>query len=305
MGSSPRKAWLSTAGSGSSVSPTFSHPRMEGPWALSFLLLACLLLPNSTLSQPSHPEEEQGEATRAPSHRHAARAEQDHEKYHRNLDKQPPRSQCVRCCDPPMHSSAYPMYQPLPHINITILKGEKGDRGERGLQGKFGKAGSAGSRGHTGPKGQKGSIGATGEACKSHYAAFSVGRKKSLHSNDYYQTLLFDTEFVNLYGHFNMFTGKFYCYVPGIYYFALNVHTWNQKETYLHMVKNGVEVVILYAQQSDRSIMQSQSVMLELQEQDEVWVRLFKGERENAVFSDEYDTYVTFSGYLIKHSGEL
>ncbi|XP_029768021.1 cytosolic endo-beta-N-acetylglucosaminidase [Terrapene carolina triunguis] len=278
---------------------------MEGPWALSFLLLACLLLPDSTLSQPSHPEEEQGEATRAPSHRHAARAERDHEKYHRNLDKQPPRSQCVRCCNPPTHSSAYPMYQPLPHINITILKGEKGDRGERGLQGKFGKAGSAGSRGHTGPKGQKGSIGATGEACKSHYAAFSVGRKKPLHSNDYYQTLLFDTEFVNLYDHFNMFTGKFYCYVPGIYYFALNVHTWNQKETYLHMVKNGVEVVILYAQQSDRSIMQSQSVMLELQEQDEVWVRLFKGERENAVFSDEYDTYVTFSGYLIKHSGEL
>uniref|UniRef100_A0A8C4Y4T5 C1q and TNF related 1 n=1 Tax=Gopherus evgoodei TaxID=1825980 RepID=A0A8C4Y4T5_9SAUR len=182
--------------------------------------------------------------------------------------------------------------------------GEKGDRGERGLQGKFGKAGSAGSKGHMGPKGQKGSIGATGEPCKSHYAAFSVGRKKPLHSNDYYQTLLFDTEFVNLYGHFNMFTGKFYCYVPGIYYFALNVHTWNQKETYLHMVKNGVEVVILYAQQSDRSIMQSQSVMLELQEHDEVWVRLFKGERENAVFSDEYDTYVTFSGYLIKHSGE-
>uniref|UniRef100_A0A8B9NXB9 Cytosolic endo-beta-N-acetylglucosaminidase n=1 Tax=Apteryx owenii TaxID=8824 RepID=A0A8B9NXB9_APTOW len=41
--------------------------------------------------------------------------------------------------------------------------------------------------------------------------------------------------------------------------------------------------------------MQSQSVMLELQEKDEVWVRLYKGERENAVFSDEYDTYITFS----------
>ncbi|CAM5096837.1 unnamed protein product [Natator depressus] len=271
---------------------------MEGPWTLSCLLLACLLLPDSMLSQPSRPEEEQGEATRALSHRHAARAERDPEKYHRNPDEQPPHSQCVRCCDPPTHSSA------LPHINITILKGEKGDRGERGLQGKFGKAGSAGSRGHMGPKGQKGSIGAMGEPCKSHYAAFSVGRKKPLHSNDYYQTLIFDTEFVNLYGHFNMFTGRFYCYVPGIYYFALNVHTWNQKETYLHIVKNGAEVVILYAQMSDRSIMQSQSVMLELQEQDEVWVRLFKGERENAVFSDEYDTYVTFSGYLIKHSGE-
>uniref|UniRef100_A0A8B9ZXV0 C1q and TNF related 1 n=1 Tax=Anas zonorhyncha TaxID=75864 RepID=A0A8B9ZXV0_9AVES len=183
-------------------------------------------------------------------------------------------------------------------------RGEKGDRGERGMQGKYGKMGVAGSRGHTGPKGQKGSVGAPGERCKSHYAAFSVGRKKPLHSNDYYQTLIFDTEFVNLYEHFNMFTGKFYCYVPGIYYFSLNVHTWNQKETYLHIMRNGAEVVILYAQVSDRSIMQSQSVMLELQEQDEVWVRLYKGERENAVFSDEYDTYITFSGHLIKYSGD-
>uniref|UniRef100_A0A8C3MHW0 Uncharacterized protein n=1 Tax=Geospiza parvula TaxID=87175 RepID=A0A8C3MHW0_GEOPR len=210
----------------------------------------------------------------------------------------PPQPRCVRCCPPP-EKRFYPQYQPVPQINMTILKGEKGDRGERGMQGKFGKTGVAGSRGHAGPKGQKGSMGAPGERCKSHYAAFSVGRKKPLHSNDYYQTLIFDTEFVNLYDHFNMFTGKFYCYIPGIYYFSLNVHTWNQKETYLHIMRNGAEVVILYAQVSDRSIMQSQSVMLELKEQDEVWVRLYKGERENAVFSDEYDTYITFSGHLI------
>ncbi|XP_064006861.1 complement C1q tumor necrosis factor-related protein 1 isoform X2 [Pogoniulus pusillus] len=216
----------------------------------------------------------------------------------------PPLPRCVRCCEPPDQRFSYSPYQLVPQINVTILKGEKGDRGERGMQGKFGKTGVAGSRGHTGPKGQKGSVGAPGERCKNHYAAFSVGRKKPLHSNDYYQTLIFDTEFVNLYDHFNMFTGKFYCYVPGIYYFSLNVHTWNQKETYLHIMHNGVEVVILYAQVSDRSIMQSQSVMLELREQDEVWVRLYKGERENAIFSDEYDTYITFSGHLIKYSGD-
>ncbi|KAM6245623.1 complement C1q tumor necrosis factor-related protein 1 isoform 2-T2 [Porphyrio hochstetteri] len=218
---------------------------------------------------------------------------------------------CSACCCPTL-CGARPApaptsicrWTPRRHHPSTTLPGEKGDRGERGMQGKFGKTGVAGSRGHTGPKGQKGSVGAPGERCKSHYAAFSVGRKKPLHSNDYYQTLIFDTEFVNLYDHFNMFTGKFYCYVPGIYYFSLNVHTWNQKETYLHIMRNGAEVVILYAQVSDRSIMQSQSVMLELQEQDEVWVRLYKGERENAVFSDEYDTYITFSGHLIKYSGD-
>lgn len=189
-------------------------------------------------------------------------------------------------------------------ISFCSLLGEKGDRGDRGLQGKYGKIGSTGPRGHVGPKGQKGSIGAPGNHCKGQYAAFSVGRKKALHSNDYFQPVVFDTEFVNLYKHFNMFTGKFYCYVPGIYFFSLNVHTWNQKETYLHIMKNEEEAVILYAQVSDRSIMQSQSLMLELREEDEVWVRLFKGERENAIFSDEFDTYITFSGYLVKPASE-
>ncbi|XP_017693120.1 PREDICTED: complement C1q tumor necrosis factor-related protein 1 [Lepidothrix coronata] len=271
---------------------------MEGLWVHSVLLL-CLLLscPVGSQTGPSPDQQWWTDAEEAPARHQAARATRE-QKADGAQEGLPPRPRCVRCCPPP------DQYQPLPQINMTILKGEKGDRGERGIQGKFGKTGVAGSRGHAGPKGQKGSMGAPGERCKSHYAAFSVGRKKPLHSNDYYQTLIFDTEFVNLYSHFNMFTGKFYCYVPGIYYFSLNVHTWNQKETYLHIMHNGAEVVILYAQVSDRSIMQSQSVMLELREQDEVWVRLYKGERENAVFSDEYDTYITFSGHLIKYSGD-
>ncbi|KAM3859985.1 complement C1q tumor necrosis factor-related protein 1 [Diretmus argenteus] len=224
--------------------------------------------------------------------------------------------ECRRCCDPGEEPPAqyasqhqptkhYPQYQVAPQINITILKGEKGDSGERGHYGKPGKAGQEGHHGPMGIKGTKGSMGPAGESCKSYYAAFSVGRKKALHSNDYYQTLVFDTELVNLYGHFNMFTGKFYCYVPGIYYFSLNVHTWNQKETYMHIMHNEREVVILYAQPSDRSIMQSQSLMLQLERDDQVWVRLYKGERENAIFSDDFDTYITFSGHLIKPKNEL
>ncbi|XP_076855669.1 complement C1q tumor necrosis factor-related protein 1 [Brachyhypopomus gauderio] len=223
---------------------------------------------------------------------------------HRDLRK----PECRRCCDPgeePLqHGSPYPQFQVVPQINITILKGEKGEYGQRGQYGKAGKTGQMGPKGPNGPKGAKGNIGPQGNACKSYYAAFSVGRKKALHSIEYYQTLVFDTELVNLYGHFNMFTGKFFCYVPGIYFFSLNVHTWNQKETYLHVMRNEQEAAILYAQPSDRSIMQSQSLMLELERDDEVWVRLYKGERENAVFSDDFDTYITFNGHLIKAKSE-
>ncbi|XP_015998740.1 complement C1q tumor necrosis factor-related protein 1 isoform X2 [Rousettus aegyptiacus] len=287
--------------------PAGGHGGTMGSGGPGLMLACCLLLAFACgpvlgrVPRDQQEQQEEPEGTKEPLPDHTERAEEQHEKYSPRQSEEAPAPRCYRCCDP--GASPYPAF-PAPQINLTILKGEKGDRGDRGLQGKYGKTGSAGARGHAGPKGQKGSVGAPGDRCKNHYAAFSVGRKKPLHSNDYYQTVIFDTEFVNLYGHFNMFTGKFYCYVPGIYFFSLNVHTWNQKETYLHIMKNEEEAVILYAQVSDRSIMQSQSLMLELRDQDEVWVRLFKGERENAIFSDEFDTYITFSGYLVKHAAE-
>ncbi|XP_042293971.1 complement C1q tumor necrosis factor-related protein 8 [Sceloporus undulatus] len=225
---------------------------------------------------------------------------------------------CVRCCGPAEQpasitasrytrmssDSFYSMPRIRPTIDITILKGEKGEMGDRGISGPEGKEGEPGPRGHNGRKGQKGQAGLPGNSCKQHYVAFSVGRRKPLHSSDYYQHVTFDTEFVNLYKHFNMFTGKFFCYVPGIYFFILNVHTWNYKETYLHIMRNDNEVAILYSQPSERSIMQSQSLMLDLQEGEEVWVRMFKRERENAIYSEESDIYITFNGHLIKPSVE-
>ncbi|XP_006024088.2 complement C1q tumor necrosis factor-related protein 8 [Alligator sinensis] len=235
------------------------------------------------------------------------------------LEKGSPRREvrrlsCVRCCGPseqPVSVSssryarmsndpAYSVPKVRPTIDITILKGEKGEMGDRGNPGAVGKEGARGLRGYNGQKGQKGQSGPSGHSCKQLYAAFSVGRRKPLHSADYFEHVTFDTEFVNLYKHFNMFMGKFFCYVPGIYLFNLNVHTWNFKETYLHLMKNDNEVAILYAQPSDRSIMQSQSLMLELQEGDEVWVRMFKRERENAIYSEESDVYIIFNGHLIK-----
>ncbi|XP_064179173.1 complement C1q tumor necrosis factor-related protein 1 [Anguilla rostrata] len=273
--------------------------KLPGPAVcLCTLVLLCM----GTVSEPYTPPY----PDRDPE-RYDYRASHHPRDFHRDTSEGR-RPECRRCCDPEEEGPTYPyplpQYQVVPQINITILKGEKGDSGERGPYGKSGKSGKIGLRGPHGMKGTKGNMGPPGDPCKTYYSAFSVGRKKALHSNDYYQTLVFDREFVNLYNHFNMFTGKFYCYVPGIYFFSLNVHTWNQKETYMHVMKNEEEMAILYAQPSDRSIMQSQSFMLDLQQNDEVWVRLFKGERENAVFSDDYDTYITFSGYLIKAMNE-
>ncbi|NWS88296.1 C1QT1 protein, partial [Toxostoma redivivum] len=224
------------------------------------------------------------------------------------------RLSCVRCCGPweqpvsvvsprSARTSGSPQYSVpkiRPTIDITILKGEKGERGERGFPGAAGKAGERGGHGPSGPKGQKGQRGPQGHSCKQQFAAFSVGSRRAQHSSHYFQPLAFDTEFVNLYQHFNMFSGKFFCYVPGVYYFSLTVHTWNFKEAYVHLMRNQQAAAVLYAQPGDRSIMQSQSLMLELHEGDEVWVRMFKRERENAVYSQEEDVYVVFNGHLVK-----
>uniref|UniRef100_A0ACB8FJJ5 Complement C1q tumor necrosis factor- protein 1 n=2 Tax=Sphaerodactylus townsendi TaxID=933632 RepID=A0ACB8FJJ5_9SAUR len=228
--------------------------------------------------------------------------------------KETRRGSCIRCCDSSEQpvsitssryirmtsDSAYSLPKVRPTIDITILKGEKGETGSTGLSGPEGKEGQPGLQGSNGRKGQKGQLGLPGNSCKQYYVAFSVGRRKPLHSSDYYQHVTFDMEFVNLYKHFNMFTGKFFCYVAGIYFFSLNVHTWNYKETYLHIMRNNTEAAILYAQPSERSIMQSQSLMLDLLEGDEVWVRMFKRERENAIYSEESDIYIIFNGHLIK-----
>ncbi|XP_039512545.1 complement C1q tumor necrosis factor-related protein 1 [Pimephales promelas] len=209
---------------------------------------------------------------------------------------------CRRCCDhldPPLIPTANQTPEIRTIINMTILKGEKGDRGDRGTPGKAGVDGPPGFPGVSGPKGSKGDTGTPGDPCKTQQSSFSVGRRKALHSADYYQALIFDTVFVNLDEHFNMFKGKFYCFVPGVYFFNVNIHTWNFKETYLHLMLNDRQQVILYAQPSERSIMQSQSVMLALELNDEVWVRLYKRERDNAIYSDDVDVYITFNGHLV------
>ncbi|XP_049329933.1 complement C1q tumor necrosis factor-related protein 1-like [Astyanax mexicanus] len=213
-----------------------------------------------------------------------------------------PQPPCSRCCDdlPQAEDVGRNIPEVHTYINMTILKGDKGDKGDKGTPGKPGLEGPPGLQGPEGPKGSKGQAGPPGDPCKSEHSAFSVGRRKALHSADYYQALVFDTVFVNVPEHFDMFSGKFSCRVPGIYFFNINIHTWNFKETYLHIMQNEDAQVIIYAQPSDRSIMQSQSILLALKLGDEVWIRLYKRERENAIYSDDVDIYITFNGYLIK-----
>lgn len=183
--------------------------------------------------------------------------------------------------------------------------GEKGEAGVRGHSGRSGKEGPPGSRGLQGRKGQKGQAGPPGAPCQRVYAAFSVGRREGLHSADALQAVPFDTELVNLDSTFDLASGRFLCAVPGVYFLSLTVHTWNYKETYLHIMCNRQAVAVLYAQPNERSVMQTQSLLLPLAAGDAVWVRMFQRDRDNAIYGERGDLYITFSGHLVKPDAKL
>ncbi|NWW54990.1 C1QT1 protein, partial [Pedionomus torquatus] len=98
---------------------------MERLWAFGVLLLSCLMLPSPTGTQtsPSPNGHLVTEPEEAPSQHHAARATQE-QKPSSAQEGLSPRPRCVRCCEPPNQHFSYPQYQPLPQINMTILKGE-------------------------------------------------------------------------------------------------------------------------------------------------------------------------------------
>ncbi|XP_006766256.1 PREDICTED: complement C1q tumor necrosis factor-related protein 8 [Myotis davidii] len=230
----------------------------------------------------------------------------------------PPHRPCVHCCRPAWPPAAPGSYTPegegekwvqLPHvrptIDISILKGEKGETGVRGHSGRSGKEGPPGAPGLRGHKGQKGQVGLPGTPCRRAYAAFSVGRREGLHSTDAFQAVPFDTELVNLDGAFDLASGRFLCTVPGVYFLSLTVHTWNYKETYLHIMCNQQATAVLYAQPSERSVMQTQSLLLPLAAGDAAWVRMFKRDQDNAIYGEHGDLYITFSGHLVKPATEL
>ncbi|XP_028361498.1 complement C1q tumor necrosis factor-related protein 8 [Phyllostomus discolor] len=229
-----------------------------------------------------------------------------------------PQQPCVPCCHlawpPAAPGSSTPgsdrgKWVLLPHvrptIDLSVLKGEKGETGVRGCSGRSGKEGPPGSRGLRGHKGQKGQTGPPGTLCQHSSLAFSVGRRRGLHSTEAFQAVPFDTELVNLHDAFDLVSGHFLCTVPGVYFLSLTVHTWNHKETYLHIMCNWQAAAVLYVQPGKCSVMQTQSLLLPLTSGDTIWVHMFQHDQANAIHGERGDLYITFSGHLVKPATEL
>ncbi|XP_074522374.1 complement C1q tumor necrosis factor-related protein 4 [Halichoeres trimaculatus] len=129
-------------------------------------------------------------------------------------------------------------------------------------------------------------------------SAFSVARTNSMEGGPK-MTVTFDTVYVNIGGDFDPKAGMLRCRIPGAYYFSFTVGKFPHKDLSVMLMKNRNEVqAIVYEENAgEERKVQSQSVMLQLDFGDTVWLRLH-GDPRYALYSNT-GHYTTFNGYLV------
>uniref|UniRef100_A0A1A7YEA2 Complement C1q tumor necrosis factor-related protein 4 n=1 Tax=Iconisemion striatum TaxID=60296 RepID=A0A1A7YEA2_9TELE len=129
-------------------------------------------------------------------------------------------------------------------------------------------------------------------------SAFSVARTNSMEGGPK-MTVTFDSVYVNIGGDFDAKAGLFRCRIPGAYFFSFTVGKFPHKDLSVMLMKNRNEVqAIVYEENAgEERKVQSQSVMLQLEFGDTVWLRLH-GDPRYALYSNT-GHYTTFNGYLI------
>lgn len=134
-------------------------------------------------------------------------------------------------------------------------------------------------------------------------SAFSVARTSSLlgesSRHDKREALTFDVEYVNIGGHFNKSSGYFTCRVPGVYFFAFTVGKHPRRAVSVKLMKGTGEVqaMVFDEDASRKREMQSQSLLLVLNQDDVIWLYSQQDERY-AVYSNQ-GRYTTFTGFLV------
>lgn len=141
------------------------------------------------------------------------------------------------------------------------------------------------------------------EAPENLRSAFSVARTSSVlgesSRHDKKEALTFDMEYVNIGGHFNKSSGYFTCRVPGVYFFAFTVGKHPRRAVSVKLMKGTGEVqaMVFDEDMSRNRGMQSQNLLLVLNQGDIIWLYSQQDERY-AVYSNQ-GRYTTFTGFLV------
>lgn len=107
----------------------------------------------------------------------------------------------------------------------------------------------------------------------------------------------FDEILYNRQQHYDPRSGIFTCKIPGIYYFSYHVHV-KGTHVWVGLYKNGTPTMYTYDEYSKGYLDQaSGSAIMELTENDQVWLQLPNAE-SNGLYSSEY-VHSSFSGFLV------
>ncbi|XP_072032139.1 uncharacterized protein [Amphiura filiformis] len=125
--------------------------------------------------------------------------------------------------------------------------------------------------------------------------AFTMVRTLSLPGHgDQTKDITFDTVITNIGNRFNFENGHFVCYVNGTYFFSFSVV--HNKDTRVALVKNGDLLVSIHGDAARiKRTMYTNSVVIELIEGDEVWLRLAAGHD----LSGNNQNLNAFTGFLL------
>ncbi|XP_077988046.1 uncharacterized protein LOC144442545 [Glandiceps talaboti] len=124
------------------------------------------------------------------------------------------------------------------------------------------------------------------------------------------QTITYDIQHANKGKDFDIDTGIFTCEVPGIYYFSFTMRSYAGAYIGVNLVQRlaedetGNDITSEVAMLTDpdnindeREIMQTQSVMLDLDIGDQVWLQL--GPNDQFRIHSNSQKYITFNGFIL------
>ncbi|NXV06463.1 COAA1 protein, partial [Cettia cetti] len=183
--------------------------------------------------------------------------------------------------------------------------GLKGVPGENGLPGPKGDMGPAGHPGFPGAKGERGLPGLEGKPgypgeqglAGMPVSAFSVILSKAYPAATV--PIKFDKILYNRQQHYDPRTGIFTCRIPGLYYFSYHVHA-KGANVWVALYKNGSPLMYTYDEYKKGYLDQaSGSAVIDLMENDQVWLQLPNSE-SNGLYSSDY-VHSSFSGFLFAH----
>ncbi|XP_031219379.1 adiponectin isoform X1 [Mastomys coucha] len=187
------------------------------------------------------------------------------------------------------------------HDGRDGIPGEKGEKGDAGLLGPKGETGDVGMTGAEGPRGFPGITGRKGEPGEAAYvyrSAFSVGLET--HVTVPNVPIRFTKIFYNQQNHYDGSTGKFYCNIPGLYYFSYHITVY-MKDVKVSLFKKDKAVLFTFDQYQEKNVDQaSGSVLLHLEVGDQVWLQVYGDGNHNGVYADNINDS-TFTGFLLYH----